>query len=99
MSLTTAEQLHHQPQFILHHKGGIIRHNVWMVALAHSLDLFLHREENNGYKVTQEAELMWCSVEELTKYLYYRLSGKQGSVTLHLNSVSSFDVNFFVDVI
>lgn len=56
-SLTATEQLHHQPQFILHHKGGIIRHNVGMVALAHSLDLFLQREENMGYKVTQEAEM------------------------------------------
>lgn len=44
-TLTTTEQLHHQPQLILHHKGGIIRHNVWMVALAHSLNLFLHTEE------------------------------------------------------
>lgn len=46
--LTTAEELHHQPQFVLHHEGGIVRHNVGMVALAHSLDLFLHSEKKNG---------------------------------------------------
>lgn len=43
-ALTPTEQLHHQPQLILHHKGGIIRHNVWVVALAHSLNLFLHKQ-------------------------------------------------------
>lgn len=61
-ALTTTEQLHHQPQFILHHKGGIVRHDVRVVALAHSLDLFLHRGGNMGYKVTHK-EQKQCSAK------------------------------------
>lgn len=53
-ALTTTEQLHHQPQLVLHHKGGIVRHNVWVVALAHGLDLFLW-DRNVGQGVTQDA--------------------------------------------
>lgn len=39
--LTTTEELHDQPQLILDHKRGVVRHNVRVVALAHGLNLFL----------------------------------------------------------
>ena len=50
--LTSTEQLHHQPQLILHHKGGVVGHDVGMVALAHSLDLLLQEVEmgERGFK-------------------------------------------------
>lgn len=43
-ALTTTEQLHDQPQLILNHKRGVVRHNVGVVALAHGLNLFLLHE-------------------------------------------------------
>lgn len=42
--LTSAEKLHDQPQLIFHHEGGVVRHDVGVVALAHGLNLFLRRE-------------------------------------------------------
>lgn len=63
--LTSTEQLHHQPQFILHHKGGIIRHNVAMVALAHSLDLFLQKKTRR-HGITQEADILQYNAEGIS---------------------------------
>lgn len=42
--LTATEQLHNQPQLILYNEGGVISHYIWVVALAHGLDLFLLKE-------------------------------------------------------
>ena len=44
LALTTTEQLHDQPQLVLYHKGGVVRHNVGVVALTHGLNLFLLEE-------------------------------------------------------
>lgn len=47
LALTTTEQLHDQPQLILYHEGGVVRHDVGVVALAHGLNLFLLEEKKN----------------------------------------------------
>lgn len=55
LKLTTTQQLHHQPEFVLHHKRCIIRHNVGMVALTHRLDLFLFiRKQTQTHNITSQ---------------------------------------------
>lgn len=44
-ALTATEQLHDQPQLILYHERGVVRHNIGVVALAHGLNLFLREEK------------------------------------------------------
>lgn len=39
--LTSTEELHDEPEFILYHEGGVVGDDVGVAALAHGLDLFL----------------------------------------------------------
>lgn len=75
--LTSTEQLHHQPQFILHHKGGIIRHNVAMVALAHSLDLFLQKDNKTWDHMGSHKKQAYCSTTQRNKMIYISCSMKK----------------------
>lgn len=49
--LTSTEELHDEPEFILHHEGGVVGDNVGVVALAHGLDFFLLRERTEASRV------------------------------------------------
>lgn len=49
--LTSAKELHDEPEFILHHKGGVVGDNVGVAALAHGLDFFLLWERTKASQV------------------------------------------------